>query len=133
MRVGIIGCGNISETYFECQNLFNNFNVVGCADINIEAAKNSAENYNVKAFSVDDILANDDIDIIINLTIPSAHKEIIIKSLNAGKHCFSEKPLAMNFSECLEISELANSKNLYVGCAPDTFLGAAGQKARSLI
>ena len=133
MRVGIIGCGNISETYFECQNLFNNFNVVACADINIEAAKNSAEKYNVKAFSVDDILANDDIDVIINLTIPSAHKEIIMKSLNAGKHCFSEKPLAMNYNEGLEISELASSKNLYVGCAPDTFLGAAGQKARSLI
>ena len=133
MRVGIIGCGNISETYFECQNLFNNFNVVACADINIEAAKSSAEKYNVKAFSVDDILANDDIDVIINLTIPSAHKEIIMKSLNAGKHCFSEKPLAMNFNEGLEISELASSKNLYVGCAPDTFLGAAGQKARSLI
>ena len=133
MRVGIIGCGNISETYFECQNLFNNFNVVACADINIEAAKNSAEKYNVKAFSVDDILVNDDIDVIINLTIPSAHKEIIMKSLNAGKHCFSEKPLAMNFNEGLEISELASSKNLYVGCAPDTFLGAAGQKARSLI
>ena len=133
MRVGIIGCGNISETYFECQNLFNNFNVVACADINIEAAKNSAEKYDVKAFSVDDILANEDIDLIINLTIPAAHKEIIIKSLNAGKHCFSEKPLAMNFNEGLEISNLASSKNLYVGCAPDTFLGAAGQKARSLI
>ena len=133
MRVGIIGCGNISETYFECQNLFNNFNVVACADINIEAAKKSAEKYNVNAFSVDDILSNEDVDLIINLTIPAAHKEIIIKSLNAGKHCFSEKPLAMSFSEGLEISELAISKNLYVGCAPDTFLGAAGQKARSLI
>ncbi len=133
MNIGIIGCGNISETYFECQNLFNNFNVVACADINIEAAKNSGEKYNVKTFSVDDILANDDIDLIINLTIPTAHKEIIIKSLNAGKHCFSEKPLAMNFNEGLEISDLASSKNLYVGCAPDTFLGAAGQKARSLI
>ena len=133
MRVGIIGCGNISETYFECQNLFNNFSVVACADINIEAAKKSAEKYNVNAFSVDDILANEDVDLIINLTIPAAHKEIIMKSLNAGKHCFSEKPLAMSFSEGLEISDLANSKNLYVGCAPDTFLGAAGQKARSLI
>ena len=133
MRVGIIGCGNISETYFECQNLFNNFSVTACADINIEAAKKSAEKYNVNAFSVDDILSSEDVDLIINLTIPAAHKEIIIKSLNAGKHCFSEKPLAMSFSEGLEISELAISKNLYVGCAPDTFLGAAGQKARSLI
>ncbi len=133
MRVGVIGCGNISDTYFECQNLFNNFSIIACADINIEAAKKSAEKYNVKAFSVDDILANEDIDLIINLTIPAAHKEIILKSLNSGKHCFSEKPLAMSFSEGLEISELAISKNLYVGCAPDTFLGAAGQKARSLI
>ena len=73
MRVGIIGCGNISETYFECQNLFNNFCVVACADINIEAAEKSAEKYNVKAFSVDDILSNDEVDLIINLTIPSAH------------------------------------------------------------
>ena len=133
MRLGIIGCGNISETYFESQNLFNNFNVVACADINMEAAKKHAEKYNVKALSVDDILSNEEVDLIINLTIPSAHKEIIIKSLNAGKHCFSEKPLAMNFNEGIEISKLANEKKLYVGCAPDTFLGAAGQKARAII
>ncbi len=133
MRVGIIGCGNISETYFECQNLFNNFKIVACSDINFEAAKTSASKYSVKALSLDDILSSKDVDLIINLTIPSAHKEIICKSLNAEKHCFSEKPLAMNFSDGIEISELSKSKNLYVGCAPDTFLGAAGQKARSLI
>ena len=133
MRAGIIGCGNISETYFESQKLFNNFNVVACADINTETAKKSAEKHNVKAYSVDDILSSSEVDIIINLTIPSAHKEIIIRSLNAGKHCFSEKPLAMNFSEGMEISKLANEKKLYVGCAPDTFLGAAGQKSRSII
>ena len=74
MRVGIIGCGNISETYFECQNLFNNFNVIACADINIEAAKRSSEKYNVKTCSVDNILADEDVDLIINLTIPAAHK-----------------------------------------------------------
>ena len=133
MRVGIIGCGNISETYFNCQNIYNNFNVVACADIDIEVAKNSAEKFNVKAQSVNDILSNLEVDLIINLTIPSAHKEIIIKSLNAGKHCFSEKPLAMNFAEGKEIAVLATQKKIYVGCAPDTFLGAAGQKARSLI
>ena len=133
MRVGIIGCGNISETYFESQNLFNNYNIVACSDINFESANNSANKYNVKALDVEDILSSTEIDLIINLTIPSAHKEIIIRSLNSGKHSFSEKPLAMNFNEGREIAELSKLKNLYVGCAPDTFLGAAGQKARQLL
>ena len=133
MKVGIIGCGNISETYFNCQKIFNNFEIIACADINNEFATKSAEQFNVKAQSVDDILSNKEIGLIINLTIPSAHKEIIVKSLNAGKHCFSEKPLAMNMEEGLEIQKLSNEKKLYVGCAPDTFLGAAGQNARKLI
>ncbi len=133
MKVGIIGCGNISETYFNCQKIFNNFEIAACADINTEYAIKCAEQFNVKAQSVDDILSNKDIDLIINLTIPSAHKEIIIKSLKAGKHCFSEKPLAMNIEEGLEIQKLTSEKKLYVGCAPDTFLGAAGQNARKLI
>ncbi len=133
MNVGIIGCGNISDTYFKSQKIYNNFKVVACSDIDIEVAEKSAKVFNVKSQSVDEILSNNEIDLIINLTIPSAHKEIIINSLNAGKHCFSEKPLAMNFIEGKEIQELSMKNNLYVGCAPDTFLGAAGQKARSLI
>ena len=133
MRVGIIGCGNISETYFNCQNIYNNFNVIACADIDINAAIRSAEKFNVKALSVEDLLSNSEIDLIINLTIPSAHKEVITNSLKAGKHCFSEKPLAMNFDEGKEIYELSKKQQLFVGCAPDTFLGAAGQRARQLI
>ena len=58
MRVGIIGCGNISETYFNCQNIYNNFNVIACADIETDAAKKSAEKFNVKAQSVEDLLSN---------------------------------------------------------------------------
>ena len=133
MRIGIIGCGNISETYFNCQKIFNNLEIIACADLNLDNAKKSAAKFNIKYQSVEDILSNSEVDLIINLTIPSAHKEIIIKSLNAGKHCFSEKPLAMNFDEGKEIFELSKQKKLYVGCAPDTFLGAAGQKARSII
>ena len=112
MRAGIIGCGNISETYFNCQNIYNNFNVIACADIEKDAAKKSAEKFNVKAQSVEDLLSNSDIDLIINLTVPSAHKEIIINSLKAGKHCFSEKPLAMNFDDGKEIYELSKQKKL---------------------
>ena len=133
MKVGIIGCGNISEIYFKCQNIYNNFEIVACADIKLEAARENAEKFNLKFQSVENLLSNNEIDLIINLTIPSAHKEITINSLKAGKHCFSEKPLAMNFAEGNEIQEISKQKNLYVGCAPDTFLGAAGQKARALI
>ena len=133
MKVGIIGCGNISETYFNSQNLFNNFEIISCADINEEVAKKSALIFNVQYQTIEDILSNKEIDLIINLTVPSAHKEIIINSLKAGKHCFSEKPLAISIAESYEIFKLSKEKNLYVGCAPDTFLGAAGQKARNLI
>jgi len=133
MNVGIIGCGNIAPTYFNSHKIFNNFKVTACADINHDIAKKSAEEFKVTSHSVDEILLNPNIDIIVNLTIPSAHKEIIMKTLEAGKHSFSEKPLAMNFEEGLAIQKLAKEKNLYVGCAPDTFLGAAGQKAKEII
>lgn len=133
MKIGIIGCGNISPTYFNSHKLYNNFKVVACADINEDIAKKSASEFNVSFQTVDAILANPNIDIILNLTIPSAHKEIILKTLESRKHSFSEKPLAMNFEEGKEIYKLAKEKNLYVGCAPDTFLGAAAQKAREII
>ena len=133
MKIGVIGCGNISETYFNSQNIYNNFEIVACADINEEIAKKSAKKFNVKFHNLNDIFSNKEIKLILNLTIPTAHKKIIIDSLNAGKHCFSEKPLAISINEGKEILELSEKKNLQVGCAPDTFLGATGQKARSLI
>ena len=133
MNIGIIGCGNISDTYFDSQSIFKNIKITACADIIQDLSDKKALEYNVKSFTVDDLLKNEDIDIVLNLTIPSAHKEIIIKSLENGKHCFSEKPLAINFREGLEIKKISKEKKLTIGCAPDTFLGAAGQKARSII
>ena len=133
MKIGIIGCGNISDTYFNSQQIFNNINIVGCSDILKELADSKAEKYKIKSYSVEGLLKNKDIDIILNLTIPNVHKDITIKSLENGKHCFSEKPLAINFKDGLEIQKISQEKNLIVGCAPDTFLGAAGQKARSII
>ena len=107
MKVGIIGCGNIVDTYFQSRNLYNNINIVACADIINEAAEKSAKEHDVKVQSVVDLLANKDIDLILNLTIPSSHKEIIQKTLESGKHSFSEKPLAMNFQEGLELKKLS--------------------------
>ena len=133
MNIGIVGCGNISDTYFESQNIFNNINIIACSDIIKELADQKANKYNIKSQSVEDLLNNEDIHVILNLTVPSAHKEIIIRSLESGKHSFSEKPLALNLKEGLEIEQVSKRNKLTVGCAPDTFLGAAGQKARKII
>ena len=133
MNIGIIGCGNISPTYFNSYKIYNNFNVIACADIDHELAEKKAKEYNIISQTVDEIFKNSEVDIILNLTVPSAHKEIIIRSLEAGKHSFSEKPLAMSYQEGEKIYNLSKEKELYVGCAPDTFLGASGQKARELI
>ena len=133
MKVGLIGCGNISETYFRSQDYYNNIQFVGCADINLEAAKLCAKKYNIKQYSVDELLNEDNIDVILNLTIPSAHFDVIKKTLNAGKHSYCEKPLSINFTEGKELLDLANEKKLYLGNAPDTFLGGGGQLSRTLI
>ena len=107
MKVGLVGCGNISETYFNSQKIFNNFEITTCADINQQSADKSAKEYNVKVQTVDELMTNKEIDLILNLTTPSSHKDIIVKSLMSGKHCFSEKPLAMNFGEASEIEKLS--------------------------
>ena len=132
-KVGLIGCGHISETYFRGHDYFNNFQIIKCADINIENAKKCAETYGIKACSVDELLNDSEIEIILNLTIPRAHYEIAKKSLDHGKHVYSEKPMAVNFVEGEELLNLANSKNLYIGNAPDTFLGGGIQKSIDLI
>ena len=133
MNIGIVGCGNISDTYFESQKIFKNVNITYCSEIIKNIADQKANQYNIKSQSVEEILEDKEIDLILNLTIPAAHKDIIVRSLENGKHCFSEKPLAINLQDGLEIKEISEKNNLLVGCAPDTFLGSAGQKARKLI
>jgi predicted dehydrogenase len=132
-NIGLIGCGNIAETYFKSQDYFNNINFVACADINQESSDECAKKNNILSMSVDDLLNHSEIDVILNLTIPQAHFEVSEKALNAGKHVYSEKPMAIKLSDAKKIIEIANQKNLYFGNAPDTFLGGGGQFSRKLI
>ena len=132
-NVGVIGCGNILETYLRAEKYFNNINYVACADINLDIAKKTAEKYNLEAYSVDNILLNEDIDVILNITIPQAHYEVSKKSLLAGKHIYSEKPMSVKYDDARDLLEIANEKNLYFGNAPDTFLGGGGQLSRKFI
>lgn len=133
LGVGIIGCGNISTTYFSLAPLFKGIKVIACADLNRNAAELKAEEYNVKAQSIPELLANDDIDVIVNLTIPAAHFSVSKAILEAGKHVYSEKPLVLTLEEGEELKKVAAQKKLSVGCAPDTFMGGSHQLARKYI
>jgi predicted dehydrogenase len=133
LGLGIIGCGNISTSYLRLAPLFKGLEVRGVADMNMEVARARAAEFNTTAQSVDDLLANGDIDIIINLTIPEAHYPITKRILEAGKHAYSEKPLVLTLEQGETLRALAKAKNLSVGCAPDTFLGGSHQQARALI
>lgn len=133
LGVGIIGCGNISTTYFKLAPLFKAIEVRACTDIDMKAARARAAEYGARAEKVDDLLAAADIDIVVNLTIPAAHYEVSKRALDAGKHVFSEKPFVLTLKEGQDLARRAAKKGLRVGSAPDTYLGGAHQQARHLI
>ena len=133
LGVGVIGCGNISSAYFRLAPMFKGIEMRACADINMAAAEAQADAFSLRAMSVDDILASDDIDIVVNLTIPAAHKDICVAALDAGKHVYSEKPFGLSAEEGTMILSKAKAAGLRVGSAPDTFLGGSHQLARKLI
>ncbi len=116
LGIGIIGCGNISTAYLKLAPLFKGLEVRAVADINMEAATARAAEFNVKAQSVDDLLANPALDIVINLTIPDAHYPITKRILEAGKHAYSEKPLVLTLEQGTTLRDLAKAKGLSVGC-----------------
>ena len=132
-NIGLIGCGNISETYFRSQEYFNNINFVSCADINEENAKKCADIYKIKYQSVQDLLNDKTVDIILNLTNPISHYDVIKKTLESNKHSYCEKPMCINLEQAEELIKIAKEKNLYLGNAPDTFLGGGGQLSREII
>jgi len=133
LRVGVVGAGNISSIYFENEFRFRDFSLVACADIVPESAQRVATKFNVAAYTVEEMLARDDVDAILNLTIPAAHADVSRSALEAGKHVYSEKPLSTELADGAALMELADQKGLRVGCAPDTILGPGVQRARQMI
>lgn len=131
--VGILGCGNIAQAYFNGCAMFPILRMVSCADIRMEAALDAAERNGVTACSVDELLADPNIDIVINLTVPKVHAEVSLRALEAGKHVHCEKPLATTLADGKRVVEMAKAKGLRAGCAPDTFLGAGLQTCRKIL
>lgn len=133
-KIGIVGCGNISGTYLKVAKTFDILNTVACADVIADLAKAKAAEYGVPcACTPDELLANPDISIVVNLTPPAAHGAIALKALQAGKSVYNEKPLAVSREDAQRMLQIARERNLRVGCAPDTFMGAGLQTCRKLI
>lgn len=135
MNLGIIGCGNISAIYCKNARRFPDaLNLVACADLSLDRAHAKAAEFDIpRALLPDELLADPDVDLVLNLTVPAVHGSIAKAALAAGKSVYNEKPLALDRTEGREVLALATAKGLRVGCAPDTFLGAALQTCRKVI
>lgn len=133
LNVGVVGCGTISGAYFNAARQFPVLNIVACADMNMDAAERAAGRWGVAALTVDALLARDDLDMVLNLTVPHAHASVTLAALAAGKHVYLEKPLALDRAEGQRVLAAAEAGKLRVGCAPDTFLGAGLQTCQRLV
>ena len=133
VRVGIIGAGVISDRYLTNAQRYPNIEMVAIADLDPARSRTRAEQHGITAMTVTELLAEPSIEAVLNLTIPAAHAEVNRAILAAGKHVYSEKPLATDRQSGLELLRLAEHHGLLVGCAPDTFLGAGLQKARAVL
>jgi predicted dehydrogenase len=132
-RVGLVGCGMISRHYLENAKAFDSFRVVACADLDPTCAAALANEHGLIAAKVEDLIADPSIQVVLNLTPPAAHADVSRRALAAGKHVYTEKPLASSVAEAEQLLNDAQRFGLRIGCAPDIFLGGAYQCARALI
>jgi predicted dehydrogenase len=132
--VGVIGAGVIAGTYLENMNAFPDVVVHAVGDLQPQAAQARAEEYGVLAAGTPDVvLTHPDVEIVVNLTIPAAHVDVALAAVAAGKHVWSEKPLALERDGGAKLLAAASAAGVRLGCAPDTFLGAGLQTARRII
>lgn len=131
-KIGILGAGVISRTYLaDIKAFYHQLEVIACADIFQEKAEQLAKEFSIpRACTVEELLQDRDVEIVVNLTPPQMHVEVDCQILQAGKHLFSEKPFAPTLAQGREILALADRMGVLVGCAPDTFLASGLQSVR---
>ncbi len=133
VRVGLIGCGNISAAYLRAAPLFPELAIAAIADLDESRATARAAEFGLRATSIDALLADPAIEVVLNLTTPQAHVPVGLAAIAHGKHVHGEKPLATRTTDARRLLDAARSAGLRVGSAPDTFLGGAHQTARKLL
>ena len=134
LGLGIVGTGNIAGGYARDASTHPEIRLVAATDLDPARATAFAAEYACRAHATfDDMLADDDVDVVVNLTVHHAHYEVTKRALEAGRHVYSEKPLALNSTDAAELIALARARGLRLGCSPSTFLGEAQQTAAALI
>lgn len=134
LKVGVVGCGNISGIYLTNAAKMSRLEVVACADaVEARAVEKAREHGVARACSFDEMLADEAVECVLNLTVPRAHHEVAARAVAAGKHVYNEKPLCVRRDEAAGLLAEASRRGVRVGCAPDTFLGAGLQTCRELI
>lgn len=134
VRTAVVGCGVISEAYLNTMtHKFNILEVVGCCDLDEAKATAVAQTHDIQVLTMEEILADPSIELVVNLTPPTAHFAVIKQLLEGGKHVYTEKVLTVELEHAAQLVQIAQDKNLYLGAAPDTFLGAAIQTARYVV
>lgn len=135
INVAIVGCGNISNIYLKnLTTFFPNVNVYAIADLVESAVKSRSEEYGIeRIMTFEQIIQDNNVDIVLNLTTPPIHYKLCKQALEAGKNVYVEKPLSLTYAEGKKLVQLAEEKGLLLGCAPDTFMGAGIQTARRII
>jgi predicted dehydrogenase len=131
VKTAVVGCGVISEIYLKnMTSAFEILDVVGCCDIIKERMEKRAAQFNIRQMSIEDILGDKSIELVLNITDPVNHHLVSTQALNAGKHLYSEKPIDLSIEAARELVQLADKKGVLYGNAPDTFMGQAIQTAR---
>lgn len=134
LRVAVVGCGNIANAYGEAMRAHPEIKILGASDLDVTRAKEWASKHGGRAYlSLDEVLADEAVEAVVNLTIQQAHVEVVRRCLGAGKHVHSEKPLAPTYTEAKTLVDLAAQRGLRLSCAPVTWLGEAQQTAWKLI
>ncbi len=133
VKIGVIGAGYISGAYMQRAPTFEILDLVACADMNMDAAQARAGEFGLRAMTPEALLADPEIEIVVNLTTPQSHIVIDMAAIAAGKHVHSEKPLSTSVAAVAPLQTAMASTDRRVGCAPDTFLGGGQQTARALL
>ena len=129
-----MGAGKISGVYLQNGAVFDDVEIVAVSDLLAGRAEEQAREYAVpKSCSPDELLADPEVEVVLNLTVPAVHAEVSLAALEAGKHVYTEKPLAVSREDGKRMLRAAAERGLRVGCAPDTFLGGGLQTCREVL